>query len=428
MRTHMIKELNESMDGKEVVLAGWVHEVRETAKITFLILRDSTGLVQVIAKKGDISSKLLKELSLPKESVVRIKGIVKKNSEAKKGFEIIPEEIKDLNPLSRQIPFEVTGKVPAEIDVRLNHRYVDIRRLESTAIFKIESTILQSFRNFFIGKDFIEIRTPTLVEAATEGGAEVFSVAYFEREAFLAQSPQFYKQFALVSGLDKVFMIVPVFRAEKSNTVFHLTEATQMDIEIAFADDNDAIALLAEAVVYIIKQVIKNNGDDLKTLGVDLKVPEVKTITYMEALAALNKSGEWLKFGTDIGRDLEEKLQKIYGDGLIVRDYPRDIKAFYSMPKEGSPEIAKGYDFIYKGLEISSGAQRIHLPELLIESIKRKGLNPDSFRFYIDAFRYGAPPHAGWSIGLERFAMKITNSKNIRECSLFPRDRKRLLP
>jgi aspartyl-tRNA synthetase len=204
----MIKELNEGMDGKEVVLAGWVHEVRKTAKITFLILRDSTGLVQVTAKKGDVSDKLIKSLSLPKESVVRIKGRVKKNSEAKKGFEIIPEEITDLNPLSRQIPFEVTGKVPAEIDVRLNHRYVDIRRLESTAIFKIESTILQSFRNFLIGKDFIEIRTPTLVEAATEGGAEVFSVTYFEREAFLAQSPQFYKQFALVSGLDKVFMIV----------------------------------------------------------------------------------------------------------------------------------------------------------------------------------------------------------------------------
>jgi aspartyl-tRNA synthetase len=201
-----------------------------------------------------------------------------------------------------------------------------------------------------------------------------------------------------------------------------------MDIEVAFADDNDAIALLAEAVVYIIKQVIKNNTDDLKTLGVELKVPDVKIVTYNNALAALNKNGEKLKFGDDFGRDMEEKLQKIYGDGLIVKDYPRAIKAFYSMPKEGSPELAKGYDFIYKGLEISSGAQRIHLPELLIESIKRKGLNPDSFRFYIDAFRYGAPPHAGWSIGLERFAMKITNSKNIRECSLFPRDRKRLLP
>lgn len=428
IRTHMINELSEAMDGKEVVLAGWVHEVRETAKITFLILRDSTGIVQVIGKKEEISDGLLKKMALPKESVVEIKGIVRKNKEAKKGFEITLTEIIDLNPLSKQIPFEVTGKVPAEIDVRLNHRYVDLRRLETTAIFKIESTILQSFRNFFIERKFSEIRTPTLVEAATEGGADVFAVKYFEREAFLVQSPQFYKQFALVGGMDKVFMIVPVFRAEKSNTIFHLTESTQMDIEIAFADDNDAIKLLSEIVVYIIKKVIENNSEDLKTLGVELKIPDVKIVTYTDAVAALNKNGHPMKLGDDFSREAEEKLAQIYGDGLIIREYPTAVRAFYSMPKEGNPEMSKSYDFLYKGLEISSGAQRIHIPELLIEAVKKKGLNPKDFEFYIDSFRYGAPPHAGWSIGLERFAMKITGAKNIRECSLFPRDRKRLLP
>jgi nondiscriminating aspartyl-tRNA synthetase len=424
----MIKELNESMDGEKVTLAGWVHEIRETGKITFLILRDSTGLVQITAKKGDVDDKLIKQMALPKESVIEVKGTVKRNKEARKGFEIIPSEVKNLNPLSKQIPFEITGKVLAEIDVRLNYRYVDIRRLDSTAIFKIESTILQSFRNFLAEKGFIEIRTSALVEAATEGGAEVFSVEYFERKAYLAQSPQFYKQFALIGGLDKVFMIVPVFRAEKSNTVYHLTEVTQMDIEMSFADDNDAMKLLSEMVVHIIKEVIKRNQEDLKTLGVDLKVPEVKRVTYKEAIAALNKNGEKLKFGDDFTRETEEKLQKIYGDGLIVNDYPSEIKAFYSMPKEDDKKIAKAYDFIYKGLEISSGAQRIHLPDLLVESIKAHGLNPKDFEFYIDAFRYGAPPHAGWSIGLERLAMRITGAKNIRECSLFPRDRKRLLP
>jgi nondiscriminating aspartyl-tRNA synthetase len=399
-----------------------------TAKITFLILRDSTGLVQITAKKGVVDDKLIKQMALPKESVIEVKGTVRKNKEARKGFEIIPSEVTNMNPLSKQIPFEITGKVPAEIDVRLNYRYVDIRRLESTAIFKIESTILQSFRNFLTEKGFIEIRTPTLVEAATEGGSEVFSVEYFERKAYLAQSPQFYKQFALVAGLDKVFMIVPVFRAEKSNTIYHLTEVTQMDVEMAFADDNDAMKLLSEMVVHIIKEVIKSNQEDLKTLGVELKVPEVKRVAYKDAIAALNKNGANLKFGDDFTRETEEKLQKIYGDGLIVNDYPREIKAFYSMPKEDDKKIAKAYDFIYRGLEISSGAQRIHLPDLLKDSIKAKGLNPKDFEFYIDAFRYGAPPHAGWSIGLERLAMKITGAKNIRECSLFPRDRKRLLP
>lgn len=424
----MINELNEAMDGKEVVLAGWVHEVRETGKITFLVLRDSTGIVQIIGKKGETPDSLIKLMALPKESVIEVKGIIKRNKEAKKGFEIVPKEIINLNPLTKQIPFELTGKVPAEIDVRLNHRYVDLRRLEVNAIFNIESTILQSFRNFFLEKKFREIRTPTIVEAATEGGAEVFPVEYFEKKAFLVQSPQFYKQFALMGGMDKVFMIVPVFRAEKSNTVYHLTESTQMDIEVAFADDNDAIKLLSEVVVFIIKEVIAHNKTDLEQLGVELEVPKVKVITYSDALAALNKNGENMKFGDDFTREREEKLAKLYGDGLIIREYPTELRAFYSMPKDGNAEISKSYDFIYKGLEISSGAQRIHIPDLLIEAIKKKGLNPKDFEFYIDSFRYGAPPHAGWSIGLERLAMKITGAKNIRETSLFPRDRKRVSP
>lgn len=428
IRTHMINELNEAMDGKEVVLAGWVHEVRETGKITFLVLRDSTGLVQLIAKRGETDEKIIKEMLLPKESVIKVAGIVKKNSEAKKGFEIIPTKITDLNPLKKQIPFEVTGKVPADIDVRLNHRYIDLRRLETRALFKIESTILQAFRDFFVEKGFTEIRTPTLVGEATEGGSDVFPVKYFEREAYLAQSPQLYKQLALIGGFDKVFMIVPVFRAEKSNTIYHLTEVTQMDAELAFADAEDAIKLLKDTVIYIIKQVIKHNSEDLKTLGVELSVPKVKIVTYTDALKALKKKGVEVKHGEDFSREHEAKLNEIYGDGLILRDYPRSVRAFYTMPKEENQELTNSYDFLYKGVEISSGAERIHSTEMLIDSIKKKGLNPESFTFFTEAFGLSAPPHAGWSIGLERFAMQITGVKNIREASLFPRDRKRLTP
>ncbi len=428
IRTHMICELNEGMDGQKVVLAGWVHEVRETAKITFLILRDSTGIAQVIVKKGEVPDGLLKKASLPKESVVVVKGAIRANKESKKGFEIVPSEIIDMNPLSRQVPFEVTGKVPADIDVRLNHRYIDLRRLETSAIFKIESTVLQGFRSFFAEKGFTEIRPPTIVGEATEGGAEVFPVVYFEKEAFLAQSPQLYKQLALVGGMDRVFMIVPVFRAEKSNTTYHLTEVTQMDIEVAFADADDAIRLLSECTKYIIGEVIKRNPEELKLLGSGLKVPEVKVVTFNEAVEALKKKGVTVKEGSDLTREDEEKLEEIYGDAVIVRDYPREVRAFYSMPKEGDKSLTDSYDLIYKGLEISSGAQRIHKPEMLIESLKMKGLNPDNFAFYVDAFRVGAPPHAGWSIGLERFVMKLTGAKNIREASLFPRDRKRLSP
>ncbi|MGC8586614.1 MAG: aspartate--tRNA(Asn) ligase [Candidatus Micrarchaeia archaeon] len=428
LRSHYISELNESMDGKVVTIAGWVHEVRETAKITFMLVRDMSGIVQVIGKKGLVADDLIKSMSLPKESVVRVKGVVRRSSEARKGFEIIPEEIENLNPLSTKIPFEVTGKVPVELDVRLDYRYIDLRRIPTRSIFKIESTILNTFTSIYRKKGFVQIRTPSIIAEASEGGAELFPVKYFEKEAYMAQSPQLYKQLAVIGGLDKVYMVVPVFRAEKSNTTYHLTESTQMDIEMGFADDNDAIKELAYAVTSIIKAVKKDNKEELEALGIELEVPKVKIATYTEVIEKLNEHGYAIKFGEDISREHEAGIQEVFGDAVIVREFPTSLRAFYSMPKEDNPELSKSYDFIYKGLEISSGAQRIHKPDLLIEALKKRNLDPKGFEFYINAFRCGAPPHAGWSIGMERLAMRITNSNNIRECSLFPRDRKRITP
>ncbi len=416
------------MDGKEVTLSGWVHEVRELGKMTFLLLRDFTGIVQVIAKKGIAEDSLMDQMSLPKESVVKIVGTVKANQEAKGGFEILIKEIENLNPISAKIPFEVTGKVPVDLDVRLNYRYIDLRRQQTEAIFKIESTILSSFRDMLLGKHFLEVRTPSIVAEATEGGSELFSVQYFESKAFLAQSPQLYKQLAVIGGLDRVFTITPVYRAEKSNDVYHLNEITQMDIEMAFADHQDAISILIEAVTSIIKEVKAKNAKDLEMLNVNLEVPETKVITYDDAIGAMKAKSSSIKFGDDFTREDEKMINEIYGDAVVVTEYPKSIRAFYSMPNDKNPELSNSFDFIYKGMEISSGAQRIHLPELLIEAIKKKGMDPKPFDFYINAFRCGAPPHAGWSIGLERFAMKITGMDNIRECALFPRDRKRLTP
>ncbi len=428
IRTHYVKDLEPRMDGKEVMLAGWVHEVRETGKITFLLLRDSTGIVQIIGKKGDTDEKTMKAMSLPKESVVAVTGILKVNKEARKGFEIIANKVIDLNPISTKIPFEVTGKVPADIDVRLNHRYIDLRRLETAAIFSIQSTILQSFRNFLIEKGFKEIRTPTLVAEATEGGSEVFEVKYFEKKAYLAQSPQLYKQLALVGGMDKVFMIVPVFRAEKSNTTSHLTEVTQMDIEVAFADADDVIKILSEVVTQIVKDVIKENKAELELLNKNLDIPKVKVVTYSELVKELKKKGSTIEQGADLSREDEQKITEIYGHYVIVKDYPTKARAFYSMPKKENPELSNSFDFIFDGLEICSGAQRIHIPELLVKQLEDRGLDPKNFDFYVNAFRNGAPPHAGWSIGLERLTMQIVGAKNIREATLFPRDRKRLTP
>lgn len=428
LRSHYVNELSEAMDGQEVTLAGWVHEVRETAKITFLLLRDRTGIVQITCKQGEADEALIKKMSIPKESVVKIVGTVKKSSEAKKGFEIAPKSIENLNPISRMIPFEVTGKVPVDLDVRLNYRYVDLRRSETKAIFSIQHTILGFFRNYLSKLGFQEIRTPCIISEASEGGSEVFSISYYDRTAYLAQSPQLYKQLAIIGGLDKVMMIVPVFRAEKSNTTSHLSELTQMDIEMGFAYADDVIDILKKTVVGTIKEIIKRNKDDLEVLNAELNVPKVKIVTYSNAIKILKKRGYDIEFGHDFSREHEEAMQKEFGDAVVVKDFPAELRAFYSMPKETDPRLTNSFDFLYKGLEISSGAQRIHNPELLIKSLEKRGLNPKNFESYIDAFRCGAPPHSGWSIGLERLTMKITGAKNVKECSMFPRDVSRLTP
>ena len=428
IRTAYVNEITPEMDGKEVTVAGWVHEVRELGKVTFLLLRDMSGIVQIVAKKGVTDESVIGALSLPKESVISVRGTVKANKEARAGYEIVPIEVKNLNPLSANVPFEVTGKVPVDLDVRLNYRYIDLRRIQSTAIFRIESTILNSFRESLQQKGFNEIRTSSIVAEATEGGSELFEIKYFDEKAFLAQSPQLYKQLAVIGGLDKVFMVMPVYRAEKSNDTYHINEITQMDIEMGFADHNDAMQLLEETLKRIIGDVKRSNVRELEELGVKLDVPSVKRVSYEEAVESLKAHGESIKPGDDFSRENEVKLGEIFGDAVIVYEYPTAVRAFYSMPKEGDSDVCNSFDMIYKGLEISSGAQRIHMPEMLIEAIKRKGLEPKNFEFYVNAFRCGAPPHAGWSIGLERLAMKMMNLQNIRECTLFPRDRKRIRP
>ncbi|MCL5100344.1 MAG: aspartate--tRNA(Asn) ligase [Candidatus Marsarchaeota archaeon] len=416
------------MAGQEVKIAGWVHEIRDIGKIMFLLVRDRTGIAQVIAKRGVTDAGIMESMSLPKESVIMVKGVIKANPESKKGFEIIPFEVKNLNPLKETMPFEVTGKVPADIDVRLNNRQIDIRREETTAIFNIQSTILESFRNTLIKEGFNEIRTPVLVKEATEGGSDLFSVDYFGTNAYLAQSPQIYKQLAVIGGLDRVFVITPVFRAEKSNTTFHLNEITQMDIEMGFADYNDAIHMLKHVSQNILEEVKKQNPKDLELLGVEIKNTKIHELTYSDAVKKLNEKGHPMGFGKDFSRADEEAIHNFFGDLVLIKEFPTAVRAFYSMPSEENPEFCHSYDLIYKGLEISSGAQRIHDPSMLADALKKRGEDPEKFSFYINSFKQGAPPHAGWSIGLERLTMKLTNMSNIRECALFPRDRTRLVP
>ncbi len=428
LRTHYANQLGKAMEGTDVVLAGWVHEVRNIGKISFLLLRDHTGIVQITAKKGEVQETVIKSMDLQKESVILVRGTVKLSTESKSGFEITPVEITNLNPVSGQIPFEVTGKVPADLDVRLDNRHIDLRRSESTAVFNIQSTILKSFRNVLVENGFQEMVPTCLVEAATEGGADMFEVKYFDRKAYLGQSPQLYKQLAVIGGMDRVFMTTPIFRAEKSNTLFHLNESTQMDIEMGFADHNDAIEVLKKVIVRIVSDVNESNSGDLRTLGAKPASKNIKEVTYSDAVKALSEAGSRIKQGEDLSKADEEMLEGLFGEIVIIRDYPTDIRAFYSMPSGSNPKVSNSFDLIFRGVEVCSGAQRIHNADLLVNAIKSRGLNPMDFEFYINAFRQGAPPHAGWSIGLERLTMKIAGVHNVRECSMFPRDRNRVRP
>ncbi|MDE1825739.1 MAG: aspartate--tRNA(Asn) ligase [Candidatus Micrarchaeota archaeon] len=428
LRTHYVAQLKPEMENRRVKIAGWLHEVRNIGKISFMQVRDHTGIAQVTAKLGDVGEEIIKSTSMPKESVIAVTGIVKRNPQSKSGFEIIPEKILNLNPLEDRIPFDVTSKVPAELDVRLNYRHIDLRRLETTSVFNIESTVLSTFRGILLKQKFQEMRTPTIVDEATEGGAELFGVKYFEKTVYLAQSPQLYKQLAVIGGMDKVFMVLPVFRAEKFDTPFHLNEATQMDIEMGFADHNDAIKVLVKVASGIEAEVIKKNAPDLERLGHKLEKSKPVVVTYKKALQRLNENDHKLEFGNDFSREHETALSELYGDMLVVKEYPTAIRAFYSMPNKKDPEISNSYDLLYKGLEISSGAQRIHISKLLEEQMLKRGMNPKNFEFYLTAFKQGAPPHAGWSIGLERFVMKLSGMQNIREASMFPRDRNRVIP
>jgi len=412
---------------QEVLLKGWVYEIRELSKMAFILLRDFSGMVQCIVK----DEKLLKKISeITLESVVEIKGKVKpadiKAELARKDVEV---EVSSLEIISKaeKLPIHVNEKTTTtEFQHRLDYRFLDFHKPKIQAIFKIQNVIENSFREFFYRKKFIEMQPPCIISAASEGGTELFSVQYFEKKAFLAQSPQLYKQM-LACSMEKIFMITPVWRAEKHNTTRHINEIRQMDIECAFMNQMEVMKELEEVVKFIVKKILEECKEELNLLNVkNLKIPKAVYLSYEEAI---KKAGG--KIGEDFTPEQEKKLCSLYPDSIVFTySWPSSLKPFYIMPKDENKnaKYTEGFDALYGGMEISSGGQRIHLPELLIERLKAKGLNPKNFESYVNSFRYGAPPHAGWSIGLERLTQIICGLDNVKEATMFPRDRERLTP
>ncbi len=414
---------------KTVELSGWVHNTRDLSKVKFLLLRDRTGIIQITGVKSKTPKEIFQDLEkIPRESVIYIKGEVVDSKQAIGGKEILPSELIIINK-AETLPIDVTDFSKTELPKRLDNRFLDTRRKPIQAIFKIQSTISMSFREYFVNKGFIEIQTPSIISSSSEGGTELFEAKYFEKKVYLAQSPQLYKQM-LAGAIEKVMTICPVWRAEKHNTIRHLNESRQMDIEMAFADSKIVMKELEEVVKYIIKKIIEKNPKELEILKVNPKIPKTKYLTFKE-VATLMKQHKINIDKDDLTGEAERKLEELFPNSIVfVYDWPLEGKPFYIMPKDQdkNAKLSEGFDAIYKGMEISSGGQRIHIPELLETRIKAKKLKIKDFKSYIDSFRFGSPPHAGWSIGLERLTMLILNLPNIREAVLFPRDRDRLTP
>jgi nondiscriminating aspartyl-tRNA synthetase len=420
-------EITTANEGERVYIAGWVHEKRDLGGLFFLIVRDLSGFAQVTLHKKKVDKELFERVKkVPRESVVAIEGEVKSEKKAPNGYEIIPQQMEVLSEASQILPLDTTGKVGAELDTRLDARFMDLRTERTKHIFMVRSLALKAIRAFLDARRFIELNTPKIVSAATEGGTALFPISYFEREAFLNQSPQLYKQILMASGFDRVYEIAPIFRAEEHDTTKHLNEATSVDVEIAFVSDKEVMELLEELIAFVYSRVM--DYPDLAKLNLKLEEPKTpfRRITYDEAIELLSGAGEQIEWGEDLSTSAEHTLGKIIGEIYFITDWPCAIKPFYAQPTaEG---ICNAFDLMHPRLELSSGSQRVHSYELLKRQIESKGLGVDSFEFYLEAFRYGMPPHAGWGLGVERLLMCMLEIENIREVVLFPRDRRRLVP
>jgi nondiscriminating aspartyl-tRNA synthetase len=429
-RTHYSTNITPDMDGQEVTLFGWVQEIRDLGGIRFIILQDREGTLQITIPKKKVNPEVLSKSNLLQHRyVIAVKATVKKTTMTPRGIEVIPNQLKTLGTATAQLPLDVTGKTPANIETRIDARALDLCQEQNIATFKIQHTALETIRNFLFQKGFLEIHTPRIIASATEGGAALFAVNYFGEKAFLAQSPQLYKE-QLVMSLEKVFEVGPFFRAEESHTRRHLSEFVSVDIEEAFADAEDVMRLLEGVIQRTCKTVKDKCSKELAVLKYKLRVPKIpfKRFTYDEFLDGLKERGIEVPWGEDIPTTAFRFLGDLYPRFYFITDWPTHSKAFYIKPREDNPELCEGFDLMWRWIELVSGGTRIAEKQLLISRLQEQGLNPEAFKYHLQAFDYGMPPHAGWAIGLERLTMVLTGKKNIREVTFYPRDRLRLTP
>ena len=426
-RTHYSKELDSSKDGSEVTVMGWILSVRGHGNISFVTIRDKMGDIQIVAKAGDCPDEIREKISkLKVHSSIGVTGKVKTSEKAVNGVEIIPTELRIFSEVEKIPPFEPQAKTVKNIDTRLEVRPIDLRRKVLQHVFLARSLVSKSIRDYFYQENFTEINTPKIIATATEGGAALFPIFYYNKEAFLAQSPQLYKE-QLTMSFEKVFEIAPIFRAEPSRTNRHLAEAISIDFEEAYVDYNDImnkIEQLIKKTVQTVNDYAKENPDvEFIIPSIPLPIPRY---SYTELVEKMLKAGVKTEWGDDL---YPSNLKKIGLEGFyFIKDWPTGPKPFYVKVSKENPKISESFDLMFGDLELSSGSTRIAKKEELAERMKNKGMKVDAFEYHLGSFDYGVPPHAGCGIGLERLMMALTGTENIRDTTFYPRDVDRLTP
>ena len=457
-RTHTLGEIQErgaDLVGKEVTVCGFMEANRGKGAICFVDLRDGTGKLQVFLKGDAIGEESLDVVQrMTRESTLQFTGIVaqKRPPKLKEGetppppaYEVVANGVEVLTRANVPLPLGITDTVSIGLDTRLDNRFLDLRRAHVNAMFTLRARVLQYGREHLISEGFKEINTPKIIASASEGGTNLFPMMYFDTPAFLSQSPQLYKQLAVLGGMERVFEIGPAFRAENHDTYRHLNEFISFDIEAAWMTDEDVMGVQERMIHHIWKCVAENDQEHIDTvneyrksqqlepIAVDVPSLPFPRIDYCEAIQMIQDAGEEIQWGDDIDSSHCDIIAAKYPGFHFLPRWPMSMKPFYIhlVPGElGSTgeQLSRGFDLNYGRDEMTSGGQREHNVDVLEQNLRNMELDPADFTFYTDGFRYGAPPHAGWGLGVARLLMVLTGSRNVRETVLFPRDRSRVTP
>lgn len=416
-----LSDLEKAVDGK-VSFGACVHKIRKMSGFAFVILRTGKYILQSTYSKKDCDSDIN---SICEGTYINVTGTVKREPRANYGYEITLSSFDVLSRPKEEYPLHVSSKkLGCSIETSMTHRSVALRHPEQRAVFKIAEGVVSGFREFMLKNNFTEIHTPKIVAAGAEGGANIFKLKYFDKDAYLAQSPQFYKQ-TCVAFFDRVFEIAPVYRAEKHNSTRHLNEYIGLDFEMGFINDmHDVMAMETAMLKYLVKYLDENYKDELSLFDVALPViNDIPSVTFFEALDILGKSHNQFDLDpTDEVKLCEYAKNNFDSEFIFVEKFPGLKRPFYAMDSKEDPKLAESFDLLFRGLEITTGGQRIHDYDEQIAKLKRYNIEPCELGSYTDIHRYGMPPHGGLGIGLERLVMKLLGLQNIREASLFPRD------